>query len=117
MNAPRRQSGTLGLRAQHLVYGELTPTALCDELSTITTIDMAHVVMLADQELIGPRCAALLLERILRLRAEEFAPLQGLPAPRGGYLMYEDYLIRPLGTDTGGQLHVVRSRKAIKAPP
>jgi argininosuccinate lyase len=115
MNAPRRQSGSLGLRAQHLVYGELTSATLCDELSTITTIDMAHVVMLADQELIGPRCAALLLERILRLRAEGFAPLQGLPAPRGVYLMYEDYLISILGMDIGGRLHIGRSRNDLKA--
>jgi len=58
MTAQGRLSDTLGIRAQHLVYGELTPVAACDELSTITTIDMAHVVMLAEQELIERRCAA-----------------------------------------------------------
>jgi argininosuccinate lyase len=115
MTAQGRLSDTLGIRAQHLVYGELTPAAACDELSTITTIDMAHVVMLAEQELIERRCAALLLERIHRLRAENFAPLRGLPAPRGVYLMYEDYLIRTLGADIGGRLHIGRSRNDLKA--
>lgn len=115
MTHPGRLTSTLGKRAQRLVYGEVTPALLADELSLITEIDLAHVVMLAEQGLLGPRAAALLLQQIRRLRAENFASLQGLPAPRGVYLMYEGYLIRMLGDDVGGRLHTGRSRNDLKA--
>ena len=39
------------------------------------------------------------LGAIGRLRAEGFAPLGGRPAPRGLYLLYEDWLIETLGEE------------------
>ncbi|MFJ8860521.1 argininosuccinate lyase [Streptomyces sp. NPDC102451] len=114
-DASGRLTSTIGLRTQRLVYGELTPVALRDELSLTTEIDLAHVVMLAEQDLLERPAAARLLRSITALRDEDYTPLRELPAPRGVYLMYERYLSQTLGEEIGGRLHTGRSRNDLKA--
>ncbi|WP_241195287.1 lyase family protein, partial [Streptomyces sp. ADI93-02] len=113
--ASGRLTSTIGLRTQRLVYGELTPEALRDELSLTTEIDLAHVVMLAERDLLERPAAAQLLRSITALRDEDYTPLRKLPTPRGVYLMYERYLSQTLGEEIGGRLHTGRSRNDLKA--
>ncbi|WP_432741901.1 argininosuccinate lyase [Streptomyces sp. JH002] len=110
-----RLTRTVGARTQRLVYGELTPAALRDEMSLTTRIDLAHVVMLVEQGLLGRADAARLLRTVSALRAQDYAPLRERPAPRGVYLMYEGWLSGVLGEEIGGRLHTGRSRNDLKA--
>jgi argininosuccinate lyase len=110
-----RLTATVGPRTRRIVYGTPGPAEIRAELEPISTVDLAHVVMLAEQDLLPVPAAGTLLTRILRLRATGFAELIGVPAPRGLYLAYENLLIADLGTQLGGRLHTGRSRNDIKA--
>ncbi|HET6210902.1 MAG TPA: lyase family protein, partial [Jatrophihabitans sp.] len=115
MTGPGRLTGELSAQTRRLVYGELTPADLQAELRYLTRIDQAHLVMLAARRLVPEPAARALLEGIQRLRAEDYRPLFGRPAPRGIYLMYEAYLSELLGPEVGGVLHTGRSRNDLKA--
>lgn len=115
MTGTGRLLGELGPRTQRVVYGELTQADIDAELPLMVQVDQAHLVMLAEQELIPAAAAADLLRCIDALAAQRFAPLLRRPAPRGLYLMYEGYLIEQLGADIGGVLHSGRSRNDLKA--
>ncbi|HEX4704106.1 MAG TPA: lyase family protein, partial [Pseudonocardiaceae bacterium] len=115
MNATGRLLGGIGPRTRRVVYGEPSPAELVDELALMVQVDRAHVVMLAERQLIAHDAAAALLRCVAELAGQDFAPLLTRPAPRGLYLMYEDYLIERLGADVGGVLHTGRSRNDLKA--
>ncbi|MGW7413862.1 argininosuccinate lyase [Streptomyces sp. NPDC054863] len=85
------------------------------ELRPTSDVDRAHVVMLAEQGIVGRETAARLLTGIDALRAADFAPLRRRPAPRGRYLAYEGHLVEVLGEETGGVLHSGRSRNDLNA--
>jgi argininosuccinate lyase len=93
----------------------MTPAEVEFELRQISHVDRAHLVMLAERGIIGREQAARLLELILLLEADGFAPLHSASAPRGIYLAYEDFLIAELGAETGGVLHTARSRNDLNA--
>jgi argininosuccinate lyase len=115
MTGTGRLTGELGLRTRRLVYGEPTEAELAAELALMTRVDRAHLVMLAEQQLIPATTAALLLGCIDELAGTQFSALRSRPAPRGLYLMYEGYLIERLGPEVGGVLHSGRSRNDLKA--
>ena len=110
-----RIAQTIGLRTRHQVYGSLTPSEVVDELDRTTLIDLAHVVMLAEQQLIRPAVAGDLLAAIVDLRSSKYSALAGSRMPRGVYLAYEQHLMERLGDDVGGVLHTGRSRNDMKA--
>lgn len=110
-----RLTASMGVRTRELVFGGRTASGVSDELEPTSRIDLAHVVMLAESGLLDRPAAARLLTAILRLRADDFAPVEGLPIPRGLYLGYETYLAELLGPDVGGKLHTARSRNDLKA--
>ncbi|MEU7672541.1 argininosuccinate lyase [Streptomyces huasconensis] len=115
MSDTGRLTATLGPRTRRVVYGEPGPEDVRRELTGTSLVDLAHVVMLTEQELLPAPAAARLLDHITRLRADGFTELLGRPAPRGLYLMYESHLVAELGADVGGKLHTGRSRNDIKA--
>jgi argininosuccinate lyase len=106
-----RLRGVLGPRTLRVVYGDVDPA----EVAPISEVDRAHLVMLAERGLIARDAARALLTAVDDLRADGFAALTGRPAPRGAYLMYEDYLTGLLGPGVGGVLHTGRSRNDLKA--
>ncbi|MER9243887.1 lyase family protein [Mesorhizobium sp. M0633] len=79
------------------------------------TIDEAHLVMLADQDLVSQAGAADLLKHILDLQDESFQSLEGRDAPRGVYLAYEAELAARAGSEKAGWLHLARSRNDLNA--
>lgn len=89
--------------------------SMLDELRHTSSVDQAHLVMLAECGIIQRDRAARLLSAIDRLQAEEFAPLQQKPATRGLFLLYEDYLIETEGAAIGGMLQTARSRNDLNA--
>lgn len=110
-----RLVGEVGLRTRRVIYGDPTPAEIEAELSLMTRVDRAHLVMLAERGLIPTGATAALLRCIDELASDRFRPLLGRPVPRGLYLMYEGYLIERLGPDIGGVLHSGRSRNDLKA--
>jgi argininosuccinate lyase len=112
--AAGRLTGVLSRRAQALLY-DLSDSNLVAELTLSTEVDLAHIAMLVQSQLLDRRAAAELLRLIAHLRETRFHDLLGRPAPRGIYLMYEQYLIERLGEETAGMLHTARSRNDMKA--
>jgi argininosuccinate lyase len=106
--------GELGLRTRRVVYGQLSPADIDAELPLMTKVDRAHLVMLAERDLVPAATARQLLDCVAGL-ADDPGPLHGRPAPRGLYLMYEAYLVERLGAEVGGVLHSGRSRNDLKA--
>src|SRR5258706_511141 len=99
--------------ARRIVFGEPAPGP--SELALVTQVDRAHLVMLAEQGLVGREAAGALLVEIEVLRAGRFAPLDGAEARRGRYLLYEDWLVSRLGERTAGILRTGRSRNDLNA--
>ncbi len=99
--------------ARRIVFGG--PPTGPSELALVTQIDRAHLVMLAEQNLVDRAAVAMLLAEIELLRAADFAPLQGAEARRGQYLLYEDWLAERLGERTAGILRTGRSRNDLNA--
>jgi argininosuccinate lyase len=106
---------TLLPEAYDIVTAPHVEAALREDLGLATEIDRAHVVMLAERGVLPTGAAAAILDEIARLRASDFAPLRGRPAPRGWYLMYEAYLIATLGAEVGGNIQLGRSRNDYNA--
>ena len=98
-----------------ILYGDNADKIIDDELMYFTQVDQAHLVMLSRQKIINKNKIKLLLGEINNLKENKFEPLKGKVAPRGLYLLYEDYLIEKLGADIGGILQTGRSRNDINA--
>jgi argininosuccinate lyase len=79
-----------------------------------TEIDRAHIVMLAEAEIVDPRDAAAVLEAIERARASNFESVIERPTPRGPYMAWEDHLIETIGRP-GEILQTGRSRNDLNA--
>lgn len=85
------------------------------ELNWLADIDEAHIIMLLKTENISKMQAKLLLQQIKEVEKNNFDGIQNKYAPRGLYLLYEDYLIKKLGINIAGLTHVARSRNDINA--
>lgn len=110
-----RIAGEVGLATRRVVYGSPTPAELAAELTAMSEVDRAHLVMLVECGLVPREAAARLLECIQELRATSFAAVRDRPMPRGVFMAYEGFLIERLGAEVGGLLHTARSRNDLKA--
>lgn len=100
---------------RRIIFGENANAAIDSELAAATEVDRAHVIMLARRGILKADAASALLETIAALRETDFAALRDRPAPRGLFLLYENYLIDTLGPGIGGNLHIGRSRNDLNA--
>src|SRR5436305_4912496 len=71
--------------------------------------------MVLEAGLLSRDTARRLLAAMDQLAAADHAPLRGRPAPRGLYLLYERWLVETLGEETGGAVHLARSRNDLNA--
>lgn len=101
--------------ARQIVYHDNSSAVIDAELSAITQVDEAHLVMLTEQGIIQAGVARAVILEIGRLRESQFAALRELQAPRGIYLLYESYLSQALGPEIGGVLQTARSRNDLNA--
>ena len=115
MSGTGRLLGELGVRTRRIVYGDMLPADVVAELTLTAHVDRAHVVMLVERGLISSDAARQLLTCVQELAVDRFRVLTSRPAPRGLYLMYEQYLIEHLGPHVGGVLHTGRSRNDLNA--
>jgi argininosuccinate lyase len=101
--------------ARRILFGANANASIEADLEFATEVDRAHLVMLAECDIIERGRIRALLAEIESLRANNFAPLRERAAPRGLFLLYEDYLIEKLGAQTGGVLQTARSRNDLNA--
>ncbi|UZJ42135.1 argininosuccinate lyase [Prosthecochloris sp. SCSIO W1101] len=102
-------------KARRMLFGDGIGDEEIADLYWMSEIDLAHVLMLMEENLIGFDEGRTLLCEIIMLRENRFEPLHGRPMPRGLYLAYEAYLIEHLGPETAGNLHLARSRNDLNA--
>ncbi|WP_395367100.1 argininosuccinate lyase [Streptomyces sp. YH02] len=116
-----RLSTALSEEAHRIVYDQYVTSesgaasGMVDELRLISTVDRAHLVMLAEHGIVDRSRAGALLAEIEALRASDFEAVRDRPIPRGVYLAYERYLTDTLGDEVGGVLHTGRSRNDLNA--
>lgn len=85
------------------------------ELEYQSLIDIAHIKMLVETNLISYSKAKLILDEIRKLKSNDFQEVLEQSNPRGTYLIYENILINKLGINIAGSLHTARSRNDINA--
>ncbi len=110
-----RIARTLSGAARRVLFESVLEEQIRTDLPHISQIDMAHVLMLAESQIVDHEVARTLLRAICRLVQREFADLKGRPALRGLFLMYEGYFIEAEGSDIGGILQTGRSRNDLNA--
>lgn len=102
-------------RARRIVFGDDADAGIAHELPYYLRIDRAHLVMLLERGILPREAGRRLLSEMDGLIAEDYASLRGRSAPRGLYLLYENHLVERLGEETGGAVHIGRSRNDINA--
>ncbi|MBK1786624.1 argininosuccinate lyase [Prauserella cavernicola] len=114
---PRQQTSaeyrgfrTAGIRLTEDVLPDLEShrtEKLGDTLDAIHQFDKAHLVMLAEQELIGGSDAAAMLSALRDMEKEGVSEVRF--RVQGGMHSGEQFLIRTLGEEVGGRIHLGRS--------
>jgi argininosuccinate lyase len=115
MHETGRLKKILHVAARRAIFDSAIEQQVENDLPYMVMVDRAHLVMLVEQRLVDYDCAVRLLEAIAGLEDSGFSPLQRLSAPRGLFLLYEDYLIEKLGARYGGILQMARSRNDLNA--
>jgi argininosuccinate lyase len=80
------------------------------QMREFNQVDLAHTVMLAEQGILTPNVAKMILQALIELRGMEPAAFPIDPL-RGSFLLQvEAHLFSRIGEDIGGQMHTGRSR-------
>jgi argininosuccinate lyase len=81
----------------------------------MSDLNQAHVLMLARCGLISPQAAKALAGGLLRMESEGPDVVELDPQREDSYFNYEAHLIKLIGTDAGGRMHIARSRNDLSA--
>lgn len=84
-------------------------------LPLIAEINKAHLIMLASQGILERNIVERLLQVTLDLERDGADAFELDPAREDAYFNYEAEVIRRLGADIGGRMHVARSRNDLKS--
>lgn len=79
----------------------------------MTDLNQAHVLMLSACGLIAPTAARALAAGLLRMEEEGPGAVPLDPEREDSYFNYEAQLIRLIGADAGGRMHIARSRNDL----
>ncbi|PIK73850.1 argininosuccinate lyase, partial [Methylobacterium frigidaeris] len=79
----------------------------------MSDLNQAHVLMLAACGLIAPAAARALAAGLLRMEEEGPGAVPLDPEREDSYFNYEAQLIRLIGQDAGGRMHIARSRNDL----
>jgi argininosuccinate lyase len=117
MSDGRGSTGRIGKvlssAARRILFDRDLEEQLSQDLVYICQVDFAHVLMLAERQIVQQASARLLLKAISKLVAQRFAPLRSGISFRGLFLLYESYLIETEGANVGGLLQTGRSRNDL----
>lgn len=81
----------------------------------MSDLNQAHVLMLARCGLISPEAAKSLAGGLLRMEEEGPEVVELDPEREDAYFNYEAHLIKLIGTEAGGRMHIARSRNDLTA--
>jgi argininosuccinate lyase len=81
----------------------------------MSDLNQAHVLMLARCGLISPQAAKALASGLLRMEDEGPDVVELDPQREDAYFNYEAHLIKLIGVDAGGRMHIARSRNDLTA--
>lgn len=81
----------------------------------MSDLNQAHVLMLARCGLISPDAAKAIAGGLLRMEEEGPNVVELDPQREDAYFNYEAHLIKLIGTDAGGRMHIARSRNDLTA--
>jgi argininosuccinate lyase len=81
----------------------------------MSDLNQAHVLMLARCGLISPQAGKALAAGLLRMEEEGPDVVELDPQREDSYFNYEAHLIKLIGTDAGGRMHIARSRNDLTA--
>jgi argininosuccinate lyase len=110
-----RISRILTATARRILFERTSAEDFDEDLTHLSRVDRAHVLMLAETGIIGRETAARLIKAINQLAQKRFEPLKARSSYRGTFLLYEDYLIETEGPAIGGILQTGRSRNDLNA--
>lgn len=115
LNNTGRVTASIDPEAAEILFGKIDNSTVENELNYIAEIDLAHLVMMQEAGLISANDATTLVHRISDLQGSGFATIQGVPSPRGAFMLYESLLIFETGEKIGGMLQAGRSRNDLGA--
>lgn len=101
--------------ARKILFARKLDDQIDEEMPFICRIDCAHLLMLAECQIVSSEKAQKLLRALQALVGQHFAPLKARPSERGLFLLYEHYLIETEGSAVGGVLQTARSRNDLGA--
>jgi len=104
--APEIQNGLMGPALRRTFAPQLPLT---------TEINKAHVLMLYQRGIISEEVASRLAQAVLELEVAGPTAFHLDPALEDPYFNYEAKLIKMVGSDIGGRIHIGRSRNDLKA--
>ncbi len=98
-----------------LIYQRRLDEDFATNFEMITLLNRAHVIMLLRQEIITPKIAKALLLAFDEM--QQVGPSGYMPDPRleDPYFNYEATVMKIVGSDTGGRMHIARSRNDLQA--
>lgn len=100
---------------QECVTGPALQRSFPAALPLITLINKAHILMLMRCDIITSETAQKLAQAVLQIETEGTAGFELDAALEDPYFNYEAKVIERIGVDTGGQMHVARSRNDLKS--
>ena len=111
----RRLTQRISHRAIKILFPTSERQALQDLLECYFQVDLAHQIMLREQQIVDPGLSSALITGLLASQREILDDLFGQEAPRGVFLLYESYLGTRVGEDCAGLLQTARSRNDLAA--
>lgn len=99
---------------QNLLYGAHLEADFKNAFDAMTKVNQAHVVMLAETNILAPHVAKALAAVLLDLEIAGPSAFPLDPAREETYFNYEAKVINVAGPDVGGAMHVARSRNDLK---
>ncbi len=100
---------------QYIFQPRTTREFFNKNFDVLTQINLAHLVMLAQQDILDESTTSTLANALLEIQRHGPDAVELDPAREDAYFNYEAHLIRQVGQNVGGRLHTARSRNDIGA--
>ncbi|MBR0662881.1 argininosuccinate lyase [Roseomonas hellenica] len=97
------------------IYGPRLAGELAATFPYLGALNAAHLVMLARQAILTPAQAGAIATGLLQIAEEGPDAITPDPALEDAYFNIEARLVTLIGADTGGRLHIARSRNDLSA--
>ena len=115
MREGKRLKQPLAEEIQQIIYAPRLASERVDVFGHLSSVNMAHLVMLAETAILTPDAAAGIARAILEIEAAGAGAVTWDPAREDAYYNVEARLVELVGIQTGGQIHAGRSRNDIGA--